>query len=204
MTTSTVYTFRVKLGRTGGNWGLVFRWGEWGLGNWDGFIVAAMQQDKVVLHLPVLHVPRKRTHQTTAKKKTKAHSHRRSQTYSHKRTPLGKSLPSCLLFTSQLLKLPALHPGYLRLPAANLASRDCIFCCALSDSWACRRPSHFHRFRANFEIPKKNKRHLYNISWRCDILWCMCCISGVPRLSVQLLHQITGVLLLQALGQSCS
>ena len=50
----------------------MFRWGEWGLGNWDGFIVAAMQQDKVVLHLPVLHVPRKRTHQITAKKKTQS------------------------------------------------------------------------------------------------------------------------------------
>ena len=138
--------------------------------------------------------------------KKKAHSHRRSQTYSHKRTPLGKSLPSCLHSS------PYRSPPWLsEASAANLASRDCICCCALSDSWACRRAGHFHRFRSSEQTlqisknktPPKKKRHL-NISWRCDILWCMCCVSGVARLLVQLLHQITGVLLLQALGQSYS
>ena len=147
-------------------------------------------------------MPRKRTRRTTAKK-------RPTVTGDPKRTVTSEPHQENhynLVFTTPQTSRST--PWLSEASAANLASRDCICCCALSDSCACRRAGDFHRFRSSEQrlkffktrTPQKKERHL-NISWRCDILWCMCCISGVPRLLVQLLHEITGVLLLQALGQ---
>ena len=164
----------------------------------------------MVLHLPGIKIP------------STAHATQHAEPL-QKKGPQSQEIPNVqsqanpirkiiTILSSQLPKLPALHPGYLRL-LLRISHQGIV-----SVAVPCQIPGHvavrvtstgsevqskFCKFLKTKPPPPKKKAHL-NISWRCGILWCMCCISGVPRLLVQLLHQITGVLLLQALGQSYS
>ena len=137
-----------------------------------------MQQNKVYSIAPARNKDTKyctchATRRTTAKK-------RPTVTGDPKRTVTSEPHYHLVFTAPQTSRSP---PWLSEASAANLASRDCICCCALSDSWACRRAGHFHRFRSSEQIlqnsKNKNQKQRGISTSHGGVIFCGACVVSV-------------------------